>query len=75
MTRFFLINGFTTLVRALLAHGCGEAFRFLLDRIAPDMPPLVGVAIGLILGVVLIELVALLWRRYEAADAPSSQGG
>ena len=63
MTRYLIITLMLTLARALLAHGCGELVRIILARIAPTLPPLVAVIIGLVLGVVLVEAAAALWRR------------
>ena len=63
MTRLFLFDLLATLTRALLADGCGKAFRMILDYFMPGMPPLAALAVGLVLGVILVEVAAMLWRR------------
>lgn len=62
MTRLFLIALLTTLVRALLAHCCGEVFRIGIHHLAPNMPQVVCYAAGLVLAVATIEAAALLWH-------------
>ena len=67
-TRFLFLALLATFARALLAHGCGEAFRMILAHFAPGMPPVLCIAIGLVLGVILIEIVALLWHRHTGSN-------
>jgi hypothetical protein len=74
MNYHLLVTLLIALARALLAHGCGEALRLFLHCLAPGIPPLICVAIGLALGVMLIEVAAMLWRRRAAAhDVPESR--
>jgi hypothetical protein len=63
MTHFFLLSLLATLARALLAGGCGEVLRLFLQYLAPGIPPLAGIAIGLVLGVTVVEIAAALWHR------------
>jgi hypothetical protein len=68
MTHFFFVTMLATLVRALLAGGCGEVVRLFLQYLAPGIPPLAGIAIGLVLGVTLVEIGAALWHRRTASN-------
>jgi len=63
MTRYFITLLLVTIARALLAHGCGELIRIILARVAPGLPPLIALAVGLVLGVALIEIAVALWHR------------
>jgi xanthine/uracil permease len=63
MTRHFLVAMLAILARALLAHGCGEVLRLFFQYLAPHMPPVVCVGMGLTLSVILVEIAATLWRR------------
>jgi hypothetical protein len=60
-----------TLARALVAHACGEALRLLLEHVAPGMPPLVCIAVGLLTGVTLVELIVTIWHRRSGPHDPS----
>jgi hypothetical protein len=64
----FLVQILATLARALLAGGCGEVVRLFLQYLAPGIPPLAGIAIGLVLGVTLVEIAAALWHRRTASN-------
>jgi len=59
----FFATLLATLARALIAHGCGEALRLVLEYIAPGMPPPVCIVVGLLTGVLLVELVIAIWHR------------
>jgi hypothetical protein len=52
-----------TLARALLVHVCAELVRFVLTTAAPDLPALVCIAIGLVLGVAVVEIAVMLLGR------------
>ncbi len=67
----FLTALFATLARALIAHACGEALRLVLEYVAPGMPPLVCIAVGLLTGVTLVELVVTIWHRRNGPHDPS----
>ncbi len=67
MNYHLLVTLLIAAARALLAHGCGEALRLFLHYLAPGIPPLVCIAIGVALGVTLIEMAAMLWRRGTGA--------
>jgi hypothetical protein len=51
-----LILALQAIGRALLAHVCGELFRMILHSLAPGMPPLACIVIGLVLGVGTVEI-------------------
>jgi hypothetical protein len=70
MTYQFLIALLATLARALTAHACGEALRFTLEYLAPNMPPLICIVIGLVLGIALIEIAVTVWRRRDGRPDP-----
>lgn len=61
--RLFLLTLLAALTHALLTHVFGEASRFILGHFVPSIPRLVCTAIGLVFGVTLIEVVALLRQR------------
>jgi hypothetical protein len=63
MSRYFLVLLLVAFARALLAHVCGEVLRLFLQYLAPSIPPLVCIGIGLVLGVALVEIAAMLWHR------------
>jgi hypothetical protein len=63
MTRLWILTFAATLARALLAHCWGEVFRIVLEYFLPGAPPFVCLAIGLSLGVAVVELAGMLWRR------------
>ena len=62
MTHAFIIALLVTLARALLAAGCGELLQMLLAQIAPGMPRPMCITIGLVLGVIIIEIAASPWH-------------
>jgi hypothetical protein len=63
MTRLFILAFAATLARALLAHSLAEVFRMILEYVLPGAPLLVYLAIGLLLGVAVVEVAEMLWHR------------
>jgi len=70
MSGTFLAAFFVTLARALLVHACAEALWRAFKYLAPDMPPILLIAIALVLGVALVETAATLWHRRNASHDP-----
>jgi len=70
MTHQFLLILLVTLARALTAHACGEGLRLILEYVAPGIPPPVCIVVGLLTGVVLVELVIATWRRRNGPHEP-----
>jgi hypothetical protein len=70
MSGTFLAAFFVTLARALLARACAEALWRAFKYLAPDMPPILLIAIALVLGVVLVEIAAILWHRRNGSHDP-----
>ena len=58
-----------TLARALLVQACAEMVRFALTTMAPDIPALVCIVIGLVLGVAVVEIAVMLWHRGTGPQA------
>jgi hypothetical protein len=63
MTRHYFALLLFAIARAFLAHGCGELMRSILARVAPGLPPLFALAVGLVLGVVLVDVATVLRHR------------
>jgi hypothetical protein len=63
-----MLRFFPTLVRALLAHCCCEALRMFLAHFVPGVPPVICIAISLVLGVAIAEIAAMLWRHGTRAN-------
>ena len=59
-----------TLARALIAHACGEGLRLVLEHVAPGIPPPVCIVVGLLTGVVLVELLIAIGRRRNGPHEP-----
>jgi hypothetical protein len=53
---------FAAVARALITHICGEALRRMMEDLAPDLPHPLCIAIGLLLGVLLVEITERFWR-------------
>lgn len=63
MTRKIITLLLFAIARTLLAHGCGELMRIMLTRVAPSLPPLIALVVGLVLGAAPIEIAAALWGK------------
>jgi len=70
MTHQFLLISLAILVRAFITHVCGEGLRLMLEYVAPGIPPPVCIAVGLLAGVVVVELVIAIWRRRNGPHDP-----
>ena len=57
----FLTILLATLARAIIAHACGY--------LVPNVPPLICLVIGPVLGIALIEIAVTVWRRRDGPDA------
>jgi hypothetical protein len=68
MTRLFILATLTTLSRALLAHCCGEVIQIILRYSVPGMPPIVCVAIALVLAAIIVEIATILWHRHNTTE-------
>ncbi len=68
MRRIFVISVLITLARALLAAGCGEALRLVLERMLPGVHPLVCLGVSVLAAVVLIELATALYWHSAGPD-------
>ena len=63
----FMLTLLRVLGRAAFAHGCGEAFRWLLEYYGSGISPIICGVIGLVIGVGLVEVILVLWHRYRAS--------
>lgn len=63
MARKFLLVLLKTFARALMAHGCGEIIRMIIQCFAPGTPAPACMMLGLMVGVALVEITAKCRRR------------
>jgi hypothetical protein len=68
MTYKFLLILLATVARALMAHTCGEGLRLAFEYGAPNTPPPLCLALGLLAGVMLLAVT--IWRRRDDPRDP-----